>query len=150
MLSPREHLFLSTRRVGHLATADARGVPHVVPVCFGLSGDTLYITIDEKPKRVDQPLKRLRNILENPAVAVVVDHYDEDWTRLAWVMVRGQAEILSAGAEHTQAQALLRARYPQLNAMRIDSLPVIAVRIEKVTSWGNLPEADAGQFSSSS
>ena len=144
MLSPREHQFLSTRRVGHLATADGHGAPHVVPVCFGLAEGTLYITIDEKPKRVDRPLKRLRNIQENPAVAVVVDHYDEDWTRLAWVMVRGRAEILSDDAEHTQAQVLLRARYPQLNAMQIESLPVIAVRIEKVTSWGNLPEADAG------
>ena len=143
MLSPREHLFLSTRRVGHLATADGRGVPHVVPVCFGLAEGTLYITIDEKPKRSDRPLKRLRNILENPAVAVVVDHYDEDWTRLAWVMVRGRAEILTGGTEHEQAQALLCARYDQLNAMHIESLPVIAVRIEKVTSWGNLPEVEA-------
>ncbi len=144
MLSSRERLFLSTRRVGHLATADARGAPHVVPVCFGLSEDTLYITIDEKPKRVDRPLKRLRNILENPAVAVVVDHYDEDWTQLAWVMVRGRAEILTVGTEHEQAQTLLRARYRQLNAMQIETLPVIAVRIEKVTSWGNLPDESAG------
>lgn len=143
MLSSRERLFLSTRRVGHLATADGRGVPHVVPVCFALSQDALYITIDEKPKRPDRPLKRLRNIAENPAVALVVDHYDEDWTRLAWVMVRGRAEILAAGTEHARAQALLRGRYPQLDAMRIETLPVIAIRIEKVTSWGNLPEDEA-------
>jgi PPOX class probable F420-dependent enzyme len=142
MLSPRERLFLSTRRVGHLATADSRGAPHVVPVCFGLTEDTLYITIDEKPKRADRSLKRLRNILENPAVAVVADHYDEDWTRLAWVMVRGRAEILTSGTEHGLAQGLLRARYPQLNGMQIESLPVIAVRIEKVTSWGDLPAKD--------
>jgi PPOX class probable F420-dependent enzyme len=82
-------------------------------VCFALSGDALYITIDQKPKR--QPsarLKRLRNMAENPAVALLFDRYDEDWTRLGWVMLHGRAEILANGAEHDAAQALLRSRYP--------------------------------------
>jgi PPOX class probable F420-dependent enzyme len=138
MLSDRERQFLSGRKVGHLATADRGGAPHVVPVCFAIEGDALYITIDEKPKRAGAPLKRLRNIAENPAVAVVVDRYDDDWTRLGWVMLRGRAEILTGGDEHARAQALLRDRYPQLNDMQIGSLPVIAVRVERVTSWGNL------------
>ena len=138
MLSDAERRFLSHRKVAHLATADRRGAPHVVPVCFAIEGDALYITVDEKPKRADVPLKRLRNIAENPAVAVTVDRYDDDWTRLGWVMLRGRAEILSDGAEHARAQDVLRARYPQLNDMRIGSLPVIAVRVERVTSWGNL------------
>jgi PPOX class probable F420-dependent enzyme len=138
MLSEAECRFLSRHKVAHLATADRRGAPHVVPVCFAIEGDALYITVDEKPKRADVPLKRLRNIAENPAVAVTVDRYDDDWTRLGWVMLRGRAEILSDGAEHARAQDVLRARYPQLNDMRIGSLPVIAVRVERVTSWGNL------------
>jgi len=138
MLTEAERRFLSRRKVGHLATADRRGAPHVVPVCFAIEGEALYITIDEKPKRADVPLKRLRNIAENPSVAVVVDRYDDDWTRLGWVMLRGRAEVLTEGAEHAHAQALLRARYPQLNDMRIGSLPVIAVRVERVTSWGDL------------
>ena len=138
MLSERERSFLDRRRVGHLATADRTGAPHVVPVCFAIDADALYITIDEKPKRPDVPLKRLRNIAENPAVAVVVDRYDDDWTRLGWVMLRGRAEILTGGEEHARAQALLRARYPQLREMEIASLPVIAVRLHRVTSWGNL------------
>ena len=138
MLSERESRFLAGRRVAHLATADRAGAPHVVPVCFAIIEDALYVTIDEKPKRTGAPLKRLRNIAENPAVAVVVDRYDDDWTRLGWVMLRGRAEILTGGDEHARAQALLRARYPQLNDMRIGSLPVIAVRLERVTSWGNL------------
>jgi PPOX class probable F420-dependent enzyme len=138
MLSDRERRFLSRRKVAHLATADRRGAPHVVPVCFAIEGGALYITIDEKPKRPDVPLKRLRNIAENPAIAVVVDRYDDDWTRLGWVMLRGRADILTDGAEHTRAQDLLRARYPQLKDMQIASLPVIAVRLERVTSWGNL------------
>ena len=143
MLSDGERRFLADRRIAHLATADSRAVPHVVPVCFAMSEGTLYITIDEKPKR--QPgtaLKRLRNIVENPAVAVVVDRYDEDWTLLGWIMLRGHAEILIDGTEHDDAQALLRARYRQLNAMQIAQHPVIAVRIERTTSWGNLSVAD--------
>jgi len=98
------------------------------------------ITIDEKPKRqAGRPLKRLRNIAENPAVAVVADRYDEDWTRLGWVILRGKAELLSpGGAEHARAQVLLCRRYLQLNAMHIETLPVIAVRVEDVISWGNL------------
>jgi PPOX class probable F420-dependent enzyme len=144
MLASRERVFLATRRVGYLATADAEGVPHVVPVCFALADDTLYITVDEKPKRAGRLLKRLRNIAENPAVAVTVDRYDEDWSRLGWVMLRGQAEILAEGTEHDAAQGLLRSRYSQLATMNISRLPVIAVHIEQATSWGNLalPQRD--------
>lgn len=139
VLSDHERRFLLTRRVGHLATADSRAIPHVVPVCFTISQGTLYITIDEKPKRVAGPaLKRVRNIERNPMVAIVVDRYDEDWTRLGWVMLRGRAEMLRAGAEHDRAQELLRSRYRQLAAMQIAERPVIAVRLERVTSWGNL------------
>ena len=141
MLSDRERRFLAGQRVAHLATADARAVPHVVPVCFALAESTLYITIDAKPKRLSaSALKRVRNILENPAVAIVVDRYDEEWTRLGWVMLRGQAEILAAGTEHDAAQLLLRFRYPQLAVMQIAHLPVIAARIARVTSWGNLAD----------
>jgi PPOX class probable F420-dependent enzyme len=138
MLSDAQRRFLATARVAHLATADASGTPHVVPVCYAVEGATLYITIDEKPKRRDVPLKRLRNILANPAVAVSVDRWDEDWTRLAWVMLRGHAEILEAGAEHDRAQDLLRDRYRQYRDMDLAPLPVIALRIERATSWGRL------------
>jgi len=139
MLSELELRFLEQQRVGHLATADAHGVPHVVPVCFAILEAALYITIDQKPKRAaEKGLKRIRNLAENPVAAVVVDRYDEDWTRLGWVMLRGRAEILSEGAEHRQGQSLLRLRYGQLATMQFAHLPVIALRIERVTSWGNL------------
>src|SRR4051794_4331468 len=130
--------FLHASRVGHLATADAAGVPHLIPVCFCLLDGSIYITVDEKPKRTDRPLKRIRNILENPAVAMTVDRWDEDWTRLAWVMMRGKAEVLDSGAEHDAAQAGLRARYPQYRTMDLAPLPVIAIRIGSVLSWGRL------------
>jgi PPOX class probable F420-dependent enzyme len=137
-LSAVERAFVQRFRVGHLATADRQGVPHVVPVCFAVEGDMLYITIDEKPKGAARALKRLRNLAENPNAAVVVDRWDEDWTRLGWVMLRGPAEILEAGAEHDRAQILLCARYPQYRAMRLGPLPVIALRVERVARWGNL------------
>jgi PPOX class probable F420-dependent enzyme len=147
MMPEREREFLADRRVAYLATADRGAVPHVVPVCFALDGETLYITVDEKPKRVSgRALKRIRNIAENPAVAVVADRYDEDWARLGWVMLNGRAEILTEGAEHDAAQALLQSRYPQLAAMEIARLAVIAVRIERTASWGNL---SVGQAASS-
>jgi len=141
-LSASERRFVAYQRIAHLATADRRAIPHVVPVCFVISASTLYITIDEKPKRQSSvALKRLRNIAENPAVAVVIDRYDEDWTLLGWVMLRGHAEVLTEGIEHDDAQALLRSRYSQLRTMRISQHPVIALRIKQTTSWGNLSVA---------
>jgi PPOX class probable F420-dependent enzyme len=138
MIEDREHRFLLARRLGHLATADRSGAPHVVPVCYALGEAALYVTVDEKPKRQDRPLKRLRNIAENPRVALVVDRWDEDWRRLGWVMLRGRAEVLTKGPEHDRAQALLRARYPQYAGMDLAPLPVIALRVTRVTSWGDL------------
>ena len=138
-LSAPQRLFVDRQRIGHLATADKGGAPHVVPVCFGLSEDRLYITIDRKPKRDrGRPLKRLSNIADNPQAAIVFDRYDEDWRRLAWVMLRGRAEILTVGLEHRRAQALLQSRYQQLAAMQIEELPVITIHIERVASWGDL------------
>ena len=141
MLSERQRRFLDQSRVGHLATADAGGMPHLIPVCYAVEGATLYITVDEKPKRKDIPLKRVRNILENPQVAFVADHWDEDWTRLGWVMLRGPAEILDSGAEHDHAQALLIERFPQSRTMHLADLPVIALRIARATDWGRLTDA---------
>jgi PPOX class probable F420-dependent enzyme len=138
MLTEPQRRFLNSRRVAHLATADGRAVPHVVPVCFAVGGDALYITIDRKPKGNPRALKRLRNIAANPSAALVADRYDEDWTRLGWVMVRGRAEILEGGAEHERAQHLLRTRYRQYRTMAIGDLPVISIRIEQATSWGDL------------
>jgi PPOX class probable F420-dependent enzyme len=138
VMTPAARAFCERSRVARLATADAKGVPHLVPVCYAIVDDSLYVTIDEKPKRTDIPLKRLRNIAENPEVAVTVDRWDEDWRRLAWVMLRGRAEILPDGEEHDMAQARLRERYPQYRAMDLAPLPVIAVRIARAPAWGDL------------
>jgi PPOX class probable F420-dependent enzyme len=145
MLSESQAEFVARQRIGRLASADAHGNPHVIPVCFAIAEGTLYSTIDAKPKRgTAQPLKRLRNIMVNPSVAFVADHYDEDWGRLGWVMLRGRAEVLTEGAEHDHAQGLLRDRYAQYRAMALGDLPVIALRIERVTAWGNLAACSEG------
>lgn len=142
MLSEQERAFLDRCRIARLATADAQGHPHVVPVCFAVANMSVYITIDAKPKRGEaRGLKRLRNIRVNPAVALIADRYDDrDWSRLGWVMLRGRAEILESGPEHDQAQDVLRARYPQYETMPLEDLPVIAIRIARATSWGDLRE----------
>ena len=142
MLTNQERRFLNSHRVARFATADLRGQPHVVPICYAVYNDTAYFTIDEKPKRsTDKPLKRIRNLQQNPHVALVVDHYDEDWTQLGWIMVQGDASLLDSSKEHTKAQRLLKARYPQLDGMKIENLPVIAIRIKRVVSWGSLDTA---------
>src|SRR5260370_25141503 len=104
MLSEDQARFLARCRVGHLATADARATPHLVPVCFVVSESALYITIDQKPKGEARGLKRLKNIIQNPVAAFVADRWDEDWTRLGWVMLPRPGEILSDGPEPHRAQ----------------------------------------------
>lgn len=130
--------FLDAQRVGRLATADAAGQPYVVPVCYARDDAALYIALDAKPKRVaPQQLKRVRNILENSHVALVVDHYSDDWSALAYVLIRGRAGLLPPDdAAHAHAIALLRQRYVQYQAMPIHIQPVIVIRPESVTAWG--------------
>jgi PPOX class probable F420-dependent enzyme len=132
--------FLDRQRLAHLATAYAGAAPHVGPICFALVGETLYVAIDEKPKRGDpRRLRRLRNIAENARVAIVVDIYDDDdWSRLGFVLVRGPGRVLAAGAEHARAVAALREKYVQYRTMALDERPVIAAQIERVTTWGQL------------
>jgi coenzyme F420-0:L-glutamate ligase/coenzyme F420-1:gamma-L-glutamate ligase len=143
-LSPDQTAFLVRRRVARLATADGAGEPHIVPVCFACSPAGIYVALDEKPKDVPPTrLKRVRNILENPRVALVADRYAEDWSLLAFVMVRGRARLLEPdGREHADAVRLLRGKYHQYEEMRIEENPVIAIRPERVASWGALDVPD--------
>lgn len=125
--------------MARLATADADGQPHVVPICYALIDGKVCFTIDQKPKRqAGRNLKRLANIQANPKAALVVDRYDKDWSKLGWVMIQGAAGLLASGKEHGLAQARLRERYPQLVAMHIARLPVVTIRIDRVMSWGQL------------
>ena len=136
-LSSEQVVFALSRRVAHLSTADASGVPHVIPVCFALEGLRLYTPIDRKPKHTLN-LKRLRNIAENSRVSLIFDRYDDDWSALGWVLIHGTGRVLEGGEEHDRAIVLLRQRYAQYAAMPLEELPIIAVDIQHVTSWGNL------------
>jgi PPOX class probable F420-dependent enzyme len=135
-----ESSFVHAQRVARLATADANGCPHVVPICFAFDGSRFFSVLDEKPKRVaDRGLRRVRNIQENAKAAIVFDRYDEDWSRLGFVLVRGRAILLPPGeGRHDQAIESLRARYPQYGSMAIETRPVIELTPESVTSWGHL------------
>jgi PPOX class probable F420-dependent enzyme len=120
-------------RVGRLATVGPDGRPHLVPLCFALEGAVLYSAVDEKPKR-SKRLKRLENIRANPAVAVLVDHYDKDWTRLWWVRLDGTARVLDEGPEREHGLALLRDKYVQYRS-EPSTGPVIAISIEGWRGW---------------
>lgn len=138
LVDERVRTFLERQRVARLATASAEAEPHVVPICFCLLGDTLYVAIDEKPKTGDLArLRRLRNIAANPRVAVVADVYDDaDWSRLGFVLLRGSARVIQGGDEHARAVSGLRARYVQYRAMALEDRPIIAIDVQRVTAWG--------------
>src|SRR5947207_6558769 len=124
---------LEEARVARLATADAKGRPHVVPITFAVDLDTLYFAVDAKPKR-STDLKRLRNIAANPAVSVLVDHYEDDWERLWWVRVDGTARVLSGGPDVDRAIDLLVRKYDQYRTARPQG-PVTAISIERISGW---------------
>jgi PPOX class probable F420-dependent enzyme len=119
--------------VGRLATVSRDGRPHVVPICFADDGNTLYSAVDRKPKRSRRP-RRLDNVRANPYVEVVVDHYEDDWSRLWWVRFRGQGRILEHGVEYDRALALLAAKYAQY---RRDAPPgpVLAIDLDDWVGW---------------
>lgn len=121
----------SAARVARLATADAAGRPHLVPIVFALAGDTVYSVVDAKPKRGGE-LRRLRNVRENPAVALLADHYEEDWEALWWVRADGRGRVLAPQElEARRAGELLGERYPQQRATG----PVLAVDVERWSGW---------------
>ncbi len=119
--------------VARLATLDADGRPHVVPIVFVLIEDTLYSAVDAKPKR-SRTLRRMENARERPDVAVLVDHYEDDWTELWWVRLRGRARVLDGGDEAARALTALRSKYEQYREVP-PGLPVLAVDISEWRSW---------------
>ena len=136
-LSPPASRLVGSARIGHLATSDKSGQPHVVPICFAFDGTDFFSPIDEKPKRTaPRKLKRLKNIRENPRVSLVIDRYDEEWTKLGYVLVFGTARILSRGQKHRDAVRLLRSKYRQYRSMAIQERPMIVIRPSRVISWG--------------
>ena len=139
LFTPEQARFLTSHRVGRLATASADGRPHVVPVCYAFDGALLYTPIDEKPKRVGAgELRRIKNLRENPRASLVVDDYDDDWSKLAFAIVQGRVEIVERGGERSGALTLLREKYPQYRAMALEERPLLVIEPKSVTAWGRV------------
>jgi PPOX class probable F420-dependent enzyme len=137
-LTEAEIAFVHAQRVARLATADAAGHPHLVPVCYAFDGERFYTPLDEKPKRVDiSELRRVRNIEARHEAALLIDQYNDDWSQLGYVLVHGQADLLSPqDPAHAHALLLLRERYVQYRSMALESRQVIVITPDHVTSWG--------------
>ena len=138
ILTEAEIAFAHTQRVARLATVDAEGHPHIVPVCYAFDGLHFYIPLDEKPKRVDESkLRRVRNIEARHEASLLIDQYDDDWSRLGYVLAHGHAGLLQPGDPlHTQALLLLRERYVQYRTMELERHMVIVITPDSVMSWG--------------
>jgi PPOX class probable F420-dependent enzyme len=120
-------------RVARLATVDDRGQPHLVPCCFAMIGDRVVSVVDAKPKRTPQ-LRRLTNIRAQPRVSILVDEYDEDWTRLWWVRADGTARIVEDGPDRKEAVTVLTAKYAQYREQRPEG-PVVEVTVDRWAGW---------------
>jgi PPOX class probable F420-dependent enzyme len=142
MFDPAERQYVESARVGRLATADADGRPHAVPICFAFDGGDVVSPIDEKPKRVGpSALKRVRDVRENPSVALVVDHYTESWRDLGWVQVRGRAAVEPPDRPgHGGAVGALRAKYDQYLDHALEDRPLLRIDPGSVRSWGELDQ----------
>lgn len=137
-LSDAARAFLDAHAVGHLATADASGAPHVIPLCYARLGDRLYFVADDKPKRHGpRALKRLANIATNPRVALVVDDYDDDWRRLAYLLLHLDAAVVDDRAEYDAACAALRTRYAPYRDMplALATHPLVRMTVRRWHLW---------------
>ena len=126
---------LTAARVARLATAGEDGQPYLVPVTFAVDDDLIYITVDHKPKTTVK-LKRLRNIRENPRVALLADHYDDDWDQLWWVRVDGWASIVEDSRAVAHPIDSLAERYEQYRAVRPVG-PVIVIQADNWAGWSS-------------
>ncbi|MFB6189691.1 MAG: TIGR03668 family PPOX class F420-dependent oxidoreductase [Halapricum sp.] len=140
MFTRAERRYVESARIGRLATADTEARPHAVPVCFAFMGEKIVSAIDEKPQRAPTDgLRRSRDIEANPRVALLVDHYTEDWDRLGWVQVRGTAgHVKPTEAPHAAGIAALREKYEQYADHDLESRPLVRIDPGSVQSWGVL------------
>jgi PPOX class probable F420-dependent enzyme len=140
--TPTERAFVDRHRVARLATTDLHGTPHVIPIVYACVGDAVYFIVDDKPKRTHTGLKRLRNIEQNPRVALLIDHYDEDWTSLAYLLIHGRAAVVADPAEYVRVLSALLERYPQYRSMALafDSHPMVRIAHERTHLWQATPE----------
>src|SRR5258705_1985833 len=139
LADPRIADFIAEARVGRLATADGSGAPHNVPVCYWFDGERIYFAVDEKPKRqTGIDIKRMRNIAENPRVALVIDHYEPDWTQLAYVLIHGAARVVEDPKEYMAALRGLRDKYLQYRRMTLspERNPIVKIEAHRLHPLG--------------
>jgi PPOX class probable F420-dependent enzyme len=140
MFTERERRYVRSARVARMATVDDRGSPSIIPICFVLIDNAILTPIDEKEQDV-QPaeLTRVTNIRQHPRVALLIDQYTEEWTNLGWVQISGEASVRGPDhGEHDCRVAALREKYAQYSEHGLDDRPLIAIRPDRVRSWGSL------------
>lgn len=135
----RMRRLVAAARVARLATVDAAGVPHLVPVCFAVAGDVVYSAVDAKPKRTAR-LRRVANVRATGRCCLLVDRYSDDWSALWWVRLDGTGRVVADAAEESAARDALTARYPQYAAAPPTG-PVLAVDVTRWTGWSASPDA---------
>ena len=124
---------VSTAPVGHLATVRRDGRPHVVPICFVVTNDVVYSAVDNKPKR-HRHLQRISNVAATGAASLLIDEYDDDWSRLWWVRLDGRARLVDNTAEAERAIHALSDKYPQYRDQP-PSGPVLAIDVQRWVGW---------------
>lgn len=137
----RELKFIQTQKIARMATVDKSGKPLVLPICYAYDGNYIYTPIDKKPKRVSpMQLKRIKNIINNPNVSVVIDRYYEDWARIAYIIIHGTAVVIDRGKEYHESLRILSEKYRQYEHMKLSQLglPVIKIIPNRFTSWGKI------------
>lgn len=133
--------YISRKRIAHLATSDTSGIPTVIPVCHVYNNGIIYSPLDKKSKKVEpKRLKRVKNILKNPNVSLVIDEYNDNWEKLSYVIIQGKASLIDHGQEYSKSLMLLCEKYEQYREMKLDTLglPIIKVLPEKVITWGDI------------
>lgn len=142
-LTDEARAFLAAHRIAHLATVNKQTIaPHVIPLCFVCVENRLYFVVDDKPKQPGRTLQRLRNIETCARVALVVDDYDEDWSRLAYLLVHGDATRVTAVEEYGVALVGLRQRYQQYQQMPLAfaTHPMVRIDIRRWHLWRAAPQ----------
>lgn len=137
----RELKFIQTQRIARMSTVDKSGKPLVLPICYAYDGNYIYTPIDKKPKRVSpMQLKRIKNIAINPSVSIVIDRYYEDWSRIAYIIILGTAEVIDGGKEYGESLRILSEKYHQYKHMKLPQLglPVIKITPNRFISWGKI------------
>ena len=135
--SPAERDLMAEARRASLATIDGHGRARLVPICFVLIDDVMWSPIDEKPKSVADPraLARVRDIQARPAVTVLVDRWSEDWSKLAWIRVRGYATLIEPADVPVEVAGALRQKYAQYDDHDLEHRPMLRLPIERVSGW---------------